>query len=529
MLLAACGVSLVLLAVTKAYAIDEFQYSHAAWLVAQGQVPYKDFFEFHFPLPYQVLALPLTVLPSSPLVIGCLRIAMLGVTGLLFLSIRRMLQPFATWVCVSTLGLALTSRTLAGFLVEVRPDLFAIAFFFASVALLSGNASSRRAFWSGLGFGLGVWSSQKAVIYGVVFAVGLLIDLARRRRGTPWVAFPLAWLGGVATVAGLVACYLTATGSWNEWFDCAVRWAAWHERHYPRFSWATYLLPTLREAPHLVVLALVGVLAELRERPKLPRLMLLAWPAALASYFVAKAPFAYALLPFLLITCVLAGRGAAWAIARLRSRLARFGILAFVLGALTVCAWVVPRQHQNNQSQRELLAALGRLTSVNDPVYDGAGAATARPHVGFRYYTNALIREREAATLTADVSKAIVESGCTAMIRDLRYPGLPKDLRLLLETHFQPYSADLWLWGQHIDTRANFLAVRSAVYFVGPSAAFRRVRVDGVPLKADTVGLARGTHLVEVDGDPIDLLWLPRNGERYVPKRGLPPTFSILF
>ncbi len=529
MLLAVCAASLALLALTKAYAIDEFQYSHAAWLVAQGQVPYKDFFEFHFPLPYQVLALPLTVLPSTPLVIGCLRVAMLGVTGLLFLSIRRILQPLPTWVCVSTLGLALTSRTLAGFLVEVRPDLFAIAFFFASVALLSGNTSSRRAFWSGLAFGLAIWSSQKAVLYGVVFAVGFLVDLARRRRGAPWVAFPLAWLGGVATVAGLVACYLTATGSWNEWFDCTVRWAAWHERHYPRFSRATYLLPTLREAPHLVVLALVGVLAELREPPKLPRLLLLAWPAALASYLVAKAPFAYALLPFLLITCVLAGRGAAWAIARLRSRVTRFGMLAFALGALTVCAWVVPRQHQNNQGQQELLAALGRLTSVNDPVYDGAGAATARPHVGFRYYTNALIREREAATLTADVSKAIVDSGCTAMIRDLRYPGLPKALRQLLETYFQPYGADLWLWGQRISGKADFLAVRSDSYFVSPGSAWPRVRIDGVPMRAETIEFTRGWHAVEVVGAPVDLLWLPHNGERYVPKRGLPPAFSVLF
>ena len=38
---------------------DESQHLHAAWLVGQGQVPFRDFWEHHLPLFYYLLA-PLT-------------------------------------------------------------------------------------------------------------------------------------------------------------------------------------------------------------------------------------------------------------------------------------------------------------------------------------------------------------------------------------------------------------------------------------------------------------------------------------
>ena len=44
-------------AVRKAFTLDEFQWAHAAWEVARGQLPYRDFFEVHFPLTYQYMSL----------------------------------------------------------------------------------------------------------------------------------------------------------------------------------------------------------------------------------------------------------------------------------------------------------------------------------------------------------------------------------------------------------------------------------------------------------------------------------------
>ena len=43
-----CAVRMPLLR-TRTFDPDEFQHLHAAWLVYQGGVPYRDFFEHHMP------------------------------------------------------------------------------------------------------------------------------------------------------------------------------------------------------------------------------------------------------------------------------------------------------------------------------------------------------------------------------------------------------------------------------------------------------------------------------------------------
>src|SRR5581483_7929587 len=70
------------LGLRKSFSIDEFQYAHAAWLVAHGSVPYRDFFEVHFPLVYQALAPVFAVLGDDPRAVLGLRIAMLGFLAL---------------------------------------------------------------------------------------------------------------------------------------------------------------------------------------------------------------------------------------------------------------------------------------------------------------------------------------------------------------------------------------------------------------------------------------------------------------
>ena len=48
------------------FTIDEYEYGHATWLVAQGQTPYVDFFEHHFPLSY-VIRRGSSAAPSIPI------------------------------------------------------------------------------------------------------------------------------------------------------------------------------------------------------------------------------------------------------------------------------------------------------------------------------------------------------------------------------------------------------------------------------------------------------------------------------
>ena len=74
------------LSVIKYYSIDEFQYSHAAWLFSKGAFPYKDFFEHHFPFSYQLLSIPFLFLDDNPNNIIFLRILMLPFVAIILLS-----------------------------------------------------------------------------------------------------------------------------------------------------------------------------------------------------------------------------------------------------------------------------------------------------------------------------------------------------------------------------------------------------------------------------------------------------------
>jgi len=173
-----------------------------------------------------------------------------------------------------------------------------------------------------------------------------------------------------------------------------------------------------------------------------------------------------------------------------------------------------------------VLATLGRLTAPSDPVWDSSGGASARPHVGFRFYTNAMIHQAEAPTLGARTEREIRAAQCTAALRDVRFDWLPEDARSFVTRHFQPYSGDVRLWGQRLGAgRGTFEAVRTASYFVEPAGT--PVRIDGRVIDSPTFTLEQGTHQVELEGDAF-ILWLPANGQRWRPDFDAKPVFSSL-
>jgi hypothetical protein len=138
--------------------------------------------------------------------------------------------------------------------------------------------------------------------------------------------------------------------------------------------------------------------------------------------------------------------------------------------------------------------------------------------------------------LAEEMPAQILEARCTAIIRDLRFDGLPGKLQQFLREHFQPYSADLWLYGRryHLATAgtASFEAPVKGEYFVHPPTAVEAgaLEIDGVSVPSSTFELDRGLHQIRIEGQPVDfhLLWLPRNGERWHPVPEAPPRFSVL-
>ena len=518
-------------------------------------MPYRDFFEVHFPLVYQVLAPVFVVAGDDPTAIVGMRLGMLPFLALACgaVALLNARQGRLAFLAAPVVLLALPPFvTLA---TEIRPDAAAAALFLASLGVLRFSRVSDRLCGAASGFLLvaSAWGSQKAAFYGSIYALALMADLATQRTdsaraGRPLLRSPAAFVGGVAAGLAVIAIYLTATGSSDDWWNWCFVWAVEHQQRYPGFSWRRYFDPILIDAVWLFVLAAWGLAITLRalgargrDALRDPDLLLV---AALASTFASialqRAPFPYSFLAFLAVVTVFAARGVGNLLAA-RTRPALRAVLA--IGLLVVLALqsatLAPLIASSNAIQLDVLARIGRLTAPGDPAYDNSGGYVARPHAYSYFYTDSFLRESIAETLARDVPRAIVERGAVLHLRDLRFDTLPPALRTFLDRHFQPIDGDISLWGQHyvvptVGALADtFLASRDDRYFISPASALERgvLTIDGEPVREPIFRLSRGEHRIVYQGPPgeLNVLWLPRDGTRWEPRRGLLPTFSRLF
>jgi hypothetical protein len=545
------GLQAVRLALHKSFSIDEFQYAHAAWLVSRGEVPYRDFFEVHLPLVYQVLAPLFWVLGDSPLTLVALRVGMLvplAGTCVAAASLNRRQGLLAMLLAPAWLLATAPFVTLA---TEIRPDPLALALFLGALALLASRpASSARAFGAGALLVAAVWGSQKVLFHGGLLGLVLALDmLVRRGREPALVVAPRFFLLGVAAVLALLAAYLTATGSWAAWWHWCFVWASEHQRHYPGFSWRVYFDPVWKEQPWLFTLAGLGLAATLRSWWSVGRLkwsdpellLLVALPATFGSYALQQAPFPYSLLPFLAVISLLAARGASSVVGAWKAPVWKAAGSAALLGLLGVHLWRLEERLEGsrNERQREVLARIATLTSPGDAVYDNSGGYVSRPHAYFYFYTDAYLRGAIADTLVKEVPQALLASGCALRVDDLRTEGLPPALRSFLDTHYQPLDGDLFLWGQRYQVpgphllESGFLAVRGDRYFIEPASALEQgtLLIDGRRIHEPIFTLSKGEHTVRYEGlaSGFSLLWLPRDGQRWTPSPGQLPTYSRLF
>ncbi|HTA90359.1 MAG TPA: hypothetical protein VK745_12305 [Polyangiaceae bacterium] len=537
------------LSLFKRFSIDEFQYAHAAWLVRDGKLPYRDFFEFHFPLPYLSYSF---FVNDSPASIAHLRLFMLAVFALTSFGLYRINRELGPALALTAPIVAATTTPFVFFATEIRPDAVAFGLFLFALSLLFPAPVGRaRAFAVGVLWLLALFATQKAIIYSAPLGAVLLLNALRRRSRAHLLESLGHLLLGCLLIALGIALYFAVTHSAGAWFQQTLVWAAYHERHYPGFAWTVYGVPAFESALVLFGLGLLGagrsVLALKRSVEPLAEpdlILLLVLASALFSFGFARAPFPYALLPGLGMLCAFVPRGLAAlfdATRRLPERARLPGAVLIVVGLL----WLGPRLGfaeaeqklaTSNAYQYRVLDDLARVTSVTDPVYDNSGGFVARPHVGFRFYTSALDRQAEAAVLPISVPRAIREQGCTALLLDARFGGLPPALIRYLTLHFQPYGADLWLWGQRFaasSTAPTFEAVRDADYFVEPEgvATSGNFTLDGNVVTSSVFHLSRGLHRIAYAGSvrQFSVLWLPADQQRYRPKYGLRPAFSSIF
>lgn len=541
------------------FQLDEFQYAHGGWLAGRGGTIYVDFFEHHFPLLHQMLGVVWQFLADDPTHILTLRMLFLPVFGLAVVAgcLANCGSDDGSSVAWWTAPVLLSIPTLSGMATQLRPDVLALALFFASLACLRlapDRPRRTRMILAALAGVLAVgalWATLKVAVYaGVPFLAALIADLVRWRREKKsddaryLLGHPLAFLGGSGATALLIGLSLVISGSLRAWWHWAVEFSFRHQEVYPGFSWTKNFAQLLGHSAWLLPLATVGFVVTVRRRPAesdVDWLLLAALPTTAASFAWQTAPYLYSLIPFTAVAALFAARGLAWCWTRaLRtesSTTRTFVTALFVLLALLELGRSVDalgRLHdRNNERQLQTLARLGEMTNPDDAVFSPWAMQVARPSAHFFYFLEAATKRLEADRLNRELVPALQEQGVTVYYHHHLSSRLPPPAWAYLRSHFLPYDEDLWIYGRRYpvadgQTSGNFFAVKEGVYFVSPPSALggeQALRIDGVSLAGPIVQLGLGPHRVEYEGnaDDVSIVWMPRDGQPFMPRPELIP------
>ena len=284
--------------------VDEFEHAHATWAVANGLVPYRDFFEHHTPWLYFAVA---------PLVARFAPEADARAATALWLTLRvaMWLLLVATVALVAELGRLWrdgTTGLLAAFLfassiqvldtlLEFRPDVPALVCWLAALACAVRGWRAARADRAAIGFAVSGLACGAALLFTqkYVFALpGVALMLAGYvADGRPPIG-RAARIAIVALFAAALAAPIAATMWWfasrgalAPFVDDNVRFNVGQNARW--FSPLPLLLSNLVHSPALMALGAVGFhagWARVRLQTIDVRLVVLATAASLVAGLV---------------------------------------------------------------------------------------------------------------------------------------------------------------------------------------------------------------------------------------------------
>jgi 4-amino-4-deoxy-L-arabinose transferase-like glycosyltransferase len=498
---------------------DESQHLHVAWLVAQGQVPYRDFWEHHLPFFHYGIA-PLTVWladqPEVYLAARALMVVMAAVVvALTWQLARRLSLDGAAWTAVVLLFLPQFTETST----ETRPDVPALLAYLASLLALVSWREGRGPGWL---WAVGAWQgvalalSLKAVygLVGVVMVVaGPLTAAMASRRGRTGSLGRLA--GGVAVVLLPLLVGLAAAGGTPAlrglfrdvvqgslgFVDFAKTWAAFGSELGTFLAGALGLglvlrvrgAAILRHPVHGAILPPTLILTVVLLLPKTPAVYQHAW------------------LPLLPVVAVYSGLLLAslgeWARrdpSRWRTALGLIAIVAaVVIPAGESLTFAVREQ---NADDLGLMRHELRLTCPGEPVLDGTALYVFRP-AAYRY--GVLIRGVREWVARGVIAEEVIAEDMRAArapvaYADRRLRGMIGPVADLLRRHYVPGPEGLLVAGAEVVAAGgggrsvvDLLVSGPHLLAFGPELD---VAIDKAPVHRGWLTLAAGRHEVTWQG-----------------------------
>ena len=491
--------------------LDEFQFLHEGWLLAQGQRQYVDFWDDHGPLLPALCSVFYRLGGSGDAAAlywnrGLLFCGLLASAALVRASAQRIRPGDAVFAGLA-LALYAASPILAQKGLEVRSDnllqpLAALALY---LWLRAAETNRMRDFaLAGVALGAGFWVTQKTVLLGVAFGTAFAVRAAGERR-IAWravAAFAATSLGGLA----LLALAQAAAGRFDAFF--AAYAADSVRRRFPQSAF----FGTLRaEAPLASALALLAAAVVIARTARRRAPVAVACVAAIAAtvvllyLFVLPTQFSHSLLPALPAVALTV----AWALHALAvgerrpAGLARGLALVALVGAIG--AFEVSRRGYSSASLARELASGARIASWVPPgaiFFDGGRLPVERARA---LYAPSLVLyvqwQISTGRFPVDVGAELERRDVAWWRLDGRARALERRLAEYRRENFLPVDGELWAAGRVLAPAAGGAGFenRVAADYWWRTASGAPLRIDGAPAP-NPVRLADGPHRAEWDG-----------------------------
>ena len=452
--------------------IDEFQHLHAAWMVSQHYLLYRDFWENHTPLFYYLL-IPLfhLVREGSRLVIvariimSCAAFIILLLVYLLARIDHDRKTSFLAVLILSYMVIFVEKS------IEVRPDQMLISLWLTSLWMAIRSIAGRRKFAllsAGGLLGIAFLFSPKALLPFSAMCITFAVLTFRERKRYGFTGFAklqgLYTLGFMMPIAVCFALFYHA-GALKPMLTFTVV----ENLKYPDPFRPTYLLH-LRNISFFA-LAGVGLFMHIRNlRRRLIRVsesrLLILIPALsllVVFVFVEAAPYAQSVLlfaPLLAIygaeafkssldTIIQNGGESSELIAGYwRERWPQLLFFAFTIAAgLVIPTMLLLQAHpfsRTNAEQFERLEYVLKVTRSSDVVFDGESAYIFRPQAYFYSpFYHAILSSIEHGKIQQSIPQSLTSTHCAVVIYDERVSMLPASTQSFLRANYAPSAEPL--------------------------------------------------------------------------------------
>jgi hypothetical protein len=434
----------------RRFDIDELEHAHAAWSVARGFLPYRDFFEHHPPALYLLFApvframAPDAGFEQAEQTLLVCRMAMWLLAAIAIVLTHRLathaIRPPGQTNGVWAVFMLATSFQFLNTTMEFRPDVPAVVCVLtAFVCALEADQrdSPVQRWWliaAGAALGASLVFTQKA-IFAAPGLVAFIAAMGRRRM--------LEFAIGVLTPIGIVAGWFAANGALVALVDGTIvrNVAINNDRVSPMPG---LLASVLRNLP-LYTLGLAGAAKAWRGQRTNPQAMLLVTVVSLGIgvVLIGRVYDQYYLLMLPLLAVFAAGATAEWSAQQRRST--RWIPAAVSVAAVALLSGVVSARYESNHRQLADMRLVMDQVRPDETVFSGIpGAGTFRPHAWYYFFLVGPFangRDFDALRLALDAG----EIRPRLVVFDAAVQTMPSGVLHYLRAHYRALRDDLYI------------------------------------------------------------------------------------